>query len=58
MDRTVGVPILCTQSIHTVAAPDVDIKLKLPDSILINRLNQNKYIYIYTQKYIYIYTYK
>lgn len=46
MDRTVGVPSQCMQSIHTVAVPDVDTKLKLPDSILINHLNQNIYIYI------------
>lgn len=62
MDRTVRLPALCTQSIHTVAVPDVDIKLKLPDSILINHPNQKKYIYICTHthknKYIYIYTYK
>lgn len=56
MDRTVRLPALCTQSIHTVAVPDVDIKLKLPDSILINHPNQKKYIYMYThtQKQIYI----
>lgn len=57
MDRTVRLPALCTQSIHTVAVPDVDIKLKLPDSILINHPNQKIYIYVHTHTKTNIYTY-
>lgn len=54
MNSAVSVHPLCTLSIQTLAAPDVDVKLKLPDSILINHLNQDIYIHTH-KKYIYIF---
>lgn len=47
MNRAVIVHLLCTLSKQTLAVPDVDMKLKLPDSNLMNHLGQDMCIYIY-----------
>lgn len=45
MNRPVSVQFLCTMSIQTLTVPDVDMKLKLPGSILIKHLNLDRYIH-------------